>query len=252
MKNSTNAVWLLLFCVVVVCTLFFIPLIPQDLAYHNFADTRTLVAIPNFWNVLSNLPFMLFGVYGIREMQKIPFDQFDGPYRRAALLFFCGLLLTGFGSGYYHLAPANDTLMWDRLPMAIAFMSFFSFILAIHFGERLGSAVLWPFIVIGMGSVFYWDYTESIGAGDLRFYAVIQFLPMVLIPAIVLMFPTKTCNVKYIWWIIALYAAAKLGEQFDLQIYELFGISGHTLKHVIAAMSGIAFLQLLKNFKLVC
>jgi hypothetical protein len=42
-----------------------LPPIPQDPSYHQFADQRTLLGIPNFWNVVSNLPFVLVGAIGL-------------------------------------------------------------------------------------------------------------------------------------------------------------------------------------------
>src|SRR5262245_15202615 len=38
--------------------------IPQDLSYHTFADDRTMLGVPNFLNVASNLPFIVVGVLG--------------------------------------------------------------------------------------------------------------------------------------------------------------------------------------------
>jgi len=230
-----------------ITALFFVDPVPQDLTYHQFADRNSLGGIPNFWNVISNLPFILAGLLGLVGLRRVNLTAVTGLTKALSLLFYVGLLLTGFGSGYYHLNPANETLVWDRLPMTIAFMAFFCFVISIHISERAGRVLLWPLITVGIASVFYWAYTESIGEGDLRFYAVIQFLPMLLIPAIVLMFPSSAYNAIYIWAVIALYIAAKLGEHFDYQIYELLSLSGHSFKHVIAAFSGLAFFYALKS-----
>ena len=51
----------------------------------------------------------------------------------AIVILFLGILLTGFGSAYYHLDPTISTLFWDRLPMAVSFMA----ILAIGIEERV-------------------------------------------------------------------------------------------------------------------
>ena len=37
----------------------FLPPIAQDPLYHAFADQRALLGVPHFWNVVSNLPFVL-------------------------------------------------------------------------------------------------------------------------------------------------------------------------------------------------
>jgi len=239
-----TVVGLIIAAIVVV---FMVEPIPQNLAYHLFSDMDTLWGIPNFWNVLSNLPFMIAGLYGLIAMRQLDKESLVGVVKTVSWLFFIGLFLSGIGSGYYHLSPSNSTLVWDRLPMTITFMAFFTFVLSMHLGKKTGSLWLWPLIMVGIVSVFYWDYTESIGAGDLRFYAMIQFLPMLLIPVVVLMFPTASYNTASVWVVIAVYFAAKISEYFDYQLYYLIGISGHSLKHVIAALSGIAFLYAIKS-----
>jgi hypothetical protein len=232
---------------VTVSAVFFIEPIPQDLVYHQFSDVNSLWGIPYGWNVLSNLPFMIAGLCGLIFLMRLNSDAITGVIKNISLLFFIGLFLTGIGSGYYHLAPTNRTLMWDRLPMTIAFMAFFSFVLSMHLSKRIGHLSLWPLILVGIASVFYWAFTESIGAGDLRFYAAIQFLPMLLIPAIMLMFPSDHYQSRYVWCVVGIYLAAKVSEYFDYQLYALIGVSGHSLKHMIAACSGIAFFYAVKS-----
>ncbi len=247
MNNSKKTNILLGLVSVVLIAVFFVDPIPQDLEYHQFSDQNTYWGIPNTWNVLSNIPFIVVGLFGLVGLRHVNPVDVSGRYKTVSLIFFIGLTLTGFGSGYYHLAPSNETLIWDRLPMTIAFMAFFSFVLLMHISERIGSILLWPLIVVGAGSVFYWAYTESIGVGDLRFYAVIQFLPMLLIPTIVCIFPRAAYKSVYVWGVIAVYIAAKIGEHFDDQVYVLLGVSGHSLKHVVAALSGIAFFYAIRS-----
>src|SRR5258708_1963065 len=103
---------------------------PQDSRYHNFADQRHLLGIPNFWNVISNAPFLVVGVLGLWALL---FGRPTGilPELKAGYVaFFLGTALVAFGSSYYHLRPDNETLFWDRLPMTIAFMSFFAVVIA--------------------------------------------------------------------------------------------------------------------------
>jgi len=249
--SHTNKIKLLIGLVlVVISAIFFIEPIPQDLAYHQFSDVNSLWGIPNGWNVLSNLPFMIAGFCGLIMLPRLNSDAITGVIKSTSLLFFIGLFLTGIGSGYYHLAPTNGTLVWDRLPMTIAFMAFFSFVLSMHISKRVGCLLLWPLILVGVASVLYWAYTESIDAGDLRFYAVIQFLPMLLIPTIILMFPSDDYQSRYVWCVVGVYLAAKVSEYFDFQLLELIGMSGHSLKHVIAACSGIFFFYAIKSIKM--
>jgi len=117
--------------------------IAQDPNYHLFADHRTLLAIPNFWNVMSNLPFLIVGTLGFRASLQITED----PLRNAWLVFFAGVFLTAFGSGYYHLAPDNDTLAWDRLTMTIGFMSFVAIIIGEYLSIPWGRRLLVPLLV---------------------------------------------------------------------------------------------------------
>ncbi|NOX93449.1 MAG: ceramidase [Gammaproteobacteria bacterium] len=228
--------------VAMLVTVFFLEPIAQDDSYHQFIDAYTKMSIPNAWNVLSNIPFVLMGILGFVVSRKLLSEKYLEAGKASILLFFVGLVLTGFGSAYYHLSPNNETLLWDRLPMTISFMALFSFILSFHINRRSGAAALWPLLLAGMSSVFYWSYTEAIGFGDLRFYAVVQFLPIILIPLIVLLFPAEDYQQKYIWLILVLYIIAKLMENFDADIYHILGVSGHTIKHIIAAFSGLAFL----------
>ena len=92
---------------------------------------------------------------------------------------------------------------------------------------------------MGAGSVFYWDYTESLGHGDLRPYALVQFLPMLLLPLIFWLLPARYSGLKYPMYALLWYGLAKVLEYFDLGIFEMTGemVSGHTLKHVAAAIA---------------
>jgi hypothetical protein len=205
------------------------PPIHQPLAYHHFADARTLLGVPNFWNVLSNLPFVLVGLAGlawtVRHLHAI-----ERQLRPAWLLLFAGVALVGLGSGWYHLDPDNSSLVWDRLPMTLAFMAFFAIILGEHVELRLAKLLLWPLLFVGVASVLYWRATD-----DLRPYALVQFLPVLLIPLLVLLYPRRGSGP--VWAALGCYVLAKLLEQFDPQVYAALGhaISGHSLKHVAAA-----------------
>ncbi len=239
---NTRLIILQVLTIVILVTVFFVEPIPQDAGYHQFADGYTKMGIPNAWNVLSNIPFVIIGIFGFVIAKKYLSEKSLAVHKMPIMIFFIGLILTGFGSAYYHLLPTNETLLWDRLPMTVSFMAFFSFILSFHLNQRLGRAALWPLVFIGALSVFYWSYTEAMGFGDLRFYAIVQFLPIILIPLILLLFPVSNYQQKYVWLILGLYLAAKLMENFDADIYHILNVSGHTIKHIIAAFSGVFFL----------
>jgi hypothetical protein len=216
--------------------------VPQDPLYHVFADQRSMAGVPNFLNVMSNLPFLLVGIMGWRTIANNE-DAVTPTTRLAWVIFFLGVALTAIGSGYFHLQPNNDTLIWDRLPMTIAFMSLFSIIVSEYVSPQLGRQTLIPLLLLGAASVAYWAYTESLGAGDLRPYAIVQFLPMLLIPMIILVYRTESDLGRYVWWMAGFYVAAKVAEQLDDNLFELGGVvSGHSLKHLLASLAPAALL----------
>jgi hypothetical protein len=213
--------------------------IAQPADYHAFADQRNIRGIPNFWNVISNLPFLIVGLMGTVEIVTRP----ALPLKTLYLTFFAGTCLVAFGSAYYHFAPSNQSLVWDRLPMAVVFMAFFSIIVADRINQRLGRAIFVPLLVLGIGSVVYWYWTEATGQGDLRPYVIAQFLPMVLIPLILLLFPARPSQSRLIWAVLGAYVLAKILELADEQLFALTAaISGHALKHVAAALGAYLFL----------
>jgi hypothetical protein len=239
------AILLSIVAIAVGATFYFVDPVPQDLNYHQFVDQRALLGVPNCFNVVSSLAFIVVGLYGLARVIRVSGETDEPTISIAHYLFFGGLILTGLGSGYYHLNPSNGTLVLDRLPMTIAFMSLFSFFICEHFNQRVGATLLWPLLAVGVLSVMYWIYTENQNAGDLRWYALVQFLPVLLIPLIIVLFPVKTYRIRYLWYLIGLYALAKLAELFDRAIMDIITISGHTVKHVLAALTGIAFLKLI-------
>jgi hypothetical protein len=201
--------------------LAFVPPIPQSHAYHQFADQRTLFGIPNFWDVMSNLPFVLVGAAGMRIVRG----------DRAAFVFFFGVFLTGFGSAWYHWRPDDIGLFWDRLPMTIAFMAILSHAIGERIDARIGALMLWPLVVLGMASLLVWLRYD-----DLRLYGWVQFFPLVALPILFLMFPPKFTGTGYWFAAAGLYGLAKVLEYADRAIYSAGHLlSGHTLKHLAAA-----------------
>lgn len=216
--------------------------IPQPSGYHDFADRRHLLGIQNFWNVASNLPFLVLGGLGLLALLRGPTPGVLPPLRHAYFCFFIGAAMVALGSGYYHWSPDHTTLVWDRLPMTIAFMAFFAIMLGEQLEPRLGRAALWPLVLAGIASVVYWHLSENAGRGDLRPYVVVQFVPMLLVPLMLLLFHSRLNRTNLIWAVLAAYAVAKLFEAFDRPLFELTGLlSGHTLKH-LAAAAGVYFM----------
>jgi hypothetical protein len=209
--------------------------IPQDPAYHRFADARTLWGVPNFWNVASNALFPVLGLWGAWRVARGPLDPLAAAQRTAWLVFFVGAAVVGLGSSWYHLHPDNASLVWDRLPMTLAFMALFSALVGEHLDLRTGRALLWPLLAVGLASVLWWAWTEAQGRGDLRPYAAVQFLPLLLIPGGLLAFPLPGRGP--LWVVLGLYALAKALEHWDAAILAAIGLTGgHAFKHVAAAL----------------
>jgi hypothetical protein len=220
--------------------------VPQDPAYHEFADARTVLGISNFWNVASNLAFLIVGTWGLAYIRQHSRFVCVPELQTAYAVFFAGMVLTAFGSGYYHFGPANEPLIWDRLPMTIGFAGLFSIIIGEFVSVRAARRILVPLLAIGVASVVYWAYTEARGAGDLRPYAVVQFLPMLLIPVILLIYEPSLGKAKYYWFMMLFYVLAKVFEYFDAAIFDAGQIvSGHTLKHLFASMAPATLLYAL-------
>lgn len=208
-------------------SLFFTQRIPQDRMYHNFIDHINILTIPNFWNVVTNFFYLFFGLIGLRYALKQKHTQ--------SIIIYSATCFVFVGSSYYHLAPSNDTLVWDRLPMTVVFMSFLSIIISDFISQNRGKQLFFPLIFIGISSVFYWDYTELNNAGDLRFYFLIQFLSLALIFLIILGYYSEFKRNLYI--VLGLYFLAKIAEIIDIQLYENIGLSGHSIKHIISSFS---------------
>jgi len=199
--------------------MFLVAPIAQPESYHAFADQRRILGIPNFWNVISNLPFAVAGLAGLRALRDL-----------GSRLLFAGIFLTTFGSAYYHWAPDTPRLVWDRLPITVAYMSLLALVIAAAFGERIGRRLLLPLVALGLASVVWWRV-----AGDLRPYVLVQFAPMLMIPIALVFFDIPAR--RQLWIAVALYGLAKLGELFDREVFSVLLLSGHTWKHLLAGLS---------------
>ncbi len=231
--------------------LFFMDPIAQDQAYHQFADQNVLFSIPNFWNVVSNLPFIFVGVLGLIAISKQSVNGSLPELRVIYSVFFVGLIFTGFGSSYYHWNPNNASLVWDRLPMTISFMAFFTVVLGENISLTFAKRVSIPLLAIGFFTVVYWIMTESNGAGDLRAYVLVQFLPVIMIPLILWLYPSPFGGQRYIVAVLFSYVLAKLLEHFDHEVFGMLGgMSGHSIKHVVAALGTFFFYLALKKRRL--
>ena len=214
--------------------------IKQNVAYHDFADHRELLGIPNLQDVASNLPFLAIGIAGIvlwmrRRADGIAISWF---------ILFIGVAVVFAGSGYYHWAPDNDSLLWDRLPMTVGFMALFVGLISEHASERAERFMLAPALAVGVASALWWHFTD-----DLRFYFWVQFTPLVCIPFVLAVYPPRYTHRSALLYALGLYVLAKFAEVWDRQIFALTAnlVSGHTLKHLLAAGAVLAILLMLQR-----
>ncbi len=252
MRYVSGKAALILAAAAIPAALFILPPIPQSLDYHNFADGRTIFSIPNFLNVASNFPFILAGAAGLWMLLKNKSREFFlQPHERwAYLVFFLGVAFTSIGSSYYHLAPDNDRLFWDRLPMTLGFMSVFAAVISERVSVKTGIGLLAPLLLVGLASVLYWRITEARGEGDLRLYAIVQFYPLLAIPVLLGLFPPRYTRGGQFLVALAVYGAAKVFELADAQFFSAGRIiSGHSLKHIVAAASALLILDMLRKRK---
>jgi hypothetical protein len=214
--------------------------IPQDPGYHVFADIRTRLGVPNFGDVASNILFLLVGAVGILWCRG---NRAAGA-RASWRVFFVGVALVFVGSGYYHWAPDDDSLVWDRLPMTVAFMGLFAALLGEHFSPRLERPLLLAAIAIGIASVILWTQTD-----DLRVYIWVQLAPLLAIPFVIAVFPGRFTHRHYLLYGVGFYALAKLAEYYDRETFVLTSnaLSGHSLKHLLAAAAPFCVYLMLRR-----
>lgn len=227
-----------------------VPPVPQDPAYHDFADQRPAFGIPNVLNVASNLPFLVVGALGFVFLAQDRRAGGRGRFataaeRRPYWLLFAGIGLTGLGSGYYHWTPDTRTLFWDRLPMTVGFMALLASVVGERISRRAGAWLLWPLVGVGVWSTLYWHLGELGGRGDLRPYGLVQFGSLLLIPLILVLFPARYTGTRDLMIAIGWYGLAKVFEHFDRGIFELTGVSGHSLKHLASAAGAYWLLRML-------
>jgi hypothetical protein len=246
-SKKTAIIILLAIALLMLAIGLMLPPIPQPESYHHFADQRSWLGINNAWNVLSNLPFALIGLWGLFLLffsSKVKFIDSNEPWFWVTISL--GLILVAWGSGYYHLAPDDNRLVWDRLPMVIVFTSFVAALISDRINSNLALG-LWPFLLfIGIFSVLQWYISELQGAGDLRLYAAVQAYTGVL-TLVMLLLPSHYTQSGDLAVIILFYSLAKLFELYDHQIYWFFGgiISGHTLKHLAAALAAFWMIRMM-------
>ena len=171
--------------------------------------------------------FTLYCTVGARRTHAAFSDQRAAwPYA----LLFAGVVLTAFGSAWYHAQPSDATLLWDRLPMALGFAGLVAGTLMDRAPQRISQWLL-AFAAVGAGTVLYWHVS-----GNLVPYLVMQlgFIAAALVATVFL--PSSYTHANRVYAAAGLYVIAMIFERLDHQVYALLGgwISGHTLKHLVA------------------
>ena len=223
-----------------------LPASPQPLAYHDFADHRHALGIDNFFDVVSNLAFLLSGIAGLVVVlgghTRFEFASERWPW----IVFFVGMVLTAAGSAYYHLSPDNETLFWDRLPMTIAFAALISTQIVDRLDVRAGLLLLAPMLLVGAASVVWWIATERRGAGNVLPYALLQGYAVLVLLLMAWLHPSRYTRGNDLFFVFGWYVFAKLLETFDREILAFHDIvSGHTLKHLAAAAAAFVACRML-------
>ena len=212
--------------------------IAQIDGYHEFADTRALLGVPNAGDVLSNAGFFLVGGWGLWALRESPRRRALGSASLGFTVFLAALVLTALGSAWYHLAPDNARLVWDRLPIALACGGLLAGYYADTHEAPNAVALNAVLAIAAVASVAWWSVTDRSGIGDLRPYLFIQFAPLLLVPAWQALAQSPRSERIAFGLVIALYAAAKAAELGDRIVFEALGfVSGHTMKHLLATVA---------------
>lgn len=185
--------------------------IPQPAAFHRFADARTLLGVPNFWNIASNLVFLVVGVLGLLAYSRAK-PALDPALRPAYLKVLFGAVLVCLGSSWYHLAPDTPRLTWDRLPITLAFIGLFC-------------------VVIG-------EYLKP------------EWGRRLLVPLTLILFRPGRMSGPHLWGTVGIFVVAKAFETFDRELLEITGLSGHTWKHVAAGAAVYLFVPAMRKKRL--
>jgi hypothetical protein len=232
-----------------------LPPLPQPGDYGRFVDQRTIWGIANCFDVISNLPFLLVGLWGLIFIGRA--NQHPGAFANSAerwpyAVCFLAIAMVSAGSAYYHLAPDNGRLFWDRLPMSIGFMALLSAVVVERLNVKLGLVLLLPLVLIGAGSVIHWRWSALQGAENLIPYIAVQYGSIAIMLAITLLFPSRYTRGADLYVVVVIYTAAKVSEAQDAQIYALGQlVSGHTLKHLLAGLAVWWILHMLQSREIV-
>lgn len=246
LKLAKSEGYLLLAVLVLITAAIFGPSVAQSAHHHDFADRRVWGSVPFAMDVLSNLPFALWGVLGLGAVVSLSRQgkPLSGQLALAAV-FFGGLLLTAAASAWYHWLPNDGGLALDRLGMTVAFAGLLGLAAAGRVSLRAGWSLAASILVLGSFSIWVWATSANVLP-----WALLQFGGMAMV--VCLAFVKALLGALPVRWgvVIAIYALAKLAEVADHQIYDLTShlVSGHSLKHVVASLAAWPVLAALQGW----
>ena len=241
-------------CAVALLLAVVLPATGLPAGYHDFADQRGALGLPHAMDVLSNLPFALAGawlfvlrrrgqrlnhrqMYPIGSMHGVPLSN----ERKAAHTAYfhvgvigLGLLATALCSGIYHWHPVDASLCIDRLGMSVAFAGVLSLAVSDRISARAGMRLALPLLLAAVGAAL-WAWRM----GNMTPWAVVQGFGLLLLLALSWRQPQPgALGVRWVWMVVA-YGVAKALEVGDAQLFALSHgwVSGHSLKHVAAALA---------------
>lgn len=240
---------LLLLTVAAVTVVAVLAPLAQPLSYHGFADQRAFFGIPNFLNVASSLALLGVGAFGLLVLRQSGGAVFIQPGERWPYgLFFLALAGTGLGSAWYHLAPDNAGLFWDRLPMSVGFTALLAAMLVERLSVRVGLRLLAPLVLSGAATVVYWRYSAALGTENMLPYMVLQAYSLLGVLLLIGCFaPRYNCG-AYLLAGVALYGAALCAQWLDHPLFALAQVaSGHTVKHLLVALAAYLVIRMLRT-----
>mmetsp|Transcript_24087 Transcript_24087/g.51991 ORF Transcript_24087/g.51991 Transcript_24087/m.51991 type:complete len:309 (+) Transcript_24087:142-1068(+) len=270
--SVTTSILILLVVALISAFFLFVAPISQPQAYHNFSDKRQFLCschaatvgfflppgtemrrnsgfiIPHFGDVISNIIIFVGGVFGLVLLHFDSTEVGLEPAREWQLhvclpVFFSSTVAISAGSTYYHWNPNDSSLVWDRLPMTLAFVSIFCFMLEEYLPTMgIGQSLMPYLLMLGMCSVLYWRWMD-----DLRLYALVQFLPLIVIAALLVCCQSRHGGTIQQASALVCYGLAKASEERDYEIFSWTNkrISGHSLKHVLAGLASISIASML-------
>ena len=198
--------------------------IPLPLEYHNFADQRSFLGIPNTMDVISNIAILIPAIYLLQVRKK---------KSTISNLLILHLVLLSVASSYYHWNPSDETIFWDILMIAVTIM-----LVTIIISDTEYGIILYG---LGIMSILYWRYT-----GDLRLYILI----LIGVPLYIVFKYHKNSELRnYLIVFVIANILLRLTEHNDHLVYQITGnqISGHTLKHVFAGIMMMSVIKILQK-----